>query len=100
MLKHIVFFRFREDVREEAIETVSKKLYGLEERIDLIRSIEIGKDVLRRDQSFDLALTITFDSLEEYKQYDVHPAHVEVKNYILSVRKETVSVDYIINTAL
>lgn len=94
MLRHIVLFRFREDVREEALEKVSQMLNGLKDKIEIIRSMEIGKDVLRRGHSFDLALTITFENLEAYKQYDTHPMHAEVKKYNLSVCTDIVAVDY------
>lgn len=94
MVRHVVLFKFRQDVRNEAMEKASRLLNGLKDKIEFIRSIETGKDVLGRDHSYDLALTITFDNLEDYKKYDTHPAHIEVKEFILSVRTSTVSVDY------
>ena len=97
MLRHIVFFKFHDDVRESALEEAPKLLYGLVDGIEVIRSMEIGKDILRRGHSFDLALTVTFDSLDAYLTYDTHPLHLVVKKYNQTVCKEIVAVDYEFN---
>lgn len=87
-------FKFRDEIRDEAINKVTANVYGLKDKIDVIRSIEIGKDVLRRKISFDLALVITFENLDDYKKYDTHPEHVAIKSYNVAASKEIVSVDY------
>lgn len=94
MFRHIVCFKFKDEIRDEAIAKVTANTYGLKDKIDVIRSMEIGKDVLKRNISFDLALVITFEDLAAYKKYDLHPAHVAVKSYNIAASKEIVSVDY------
>lgn len=94
MFRHIVCFKFRDEIRDEAIATATANVYGLKDKIDVIRSIEIGQDVLRRNNSFDLALVMTFDDIDAYKEYDSHPAHAPVKSYNLAASKQIASVDY------
>lgn len=94
MFRHIVCFKFKDEIREEAIPIVTANIYGLKDKIDVIRSVEVGTDVLGRKISFDLALVMAFDDQESYLAYDTHPAHAEVKKYNVAVSKEIVSVDY------
>lgn len=94
MFRHVVFFKFRDDVREEAIEKASEMISGLKDQIDLIRSMELGRDTLQRPISYDLSLTLTFDNVDDYLAYDAHPMHLPVKTYNRAVCKEIAAVDY------
>jgi hypothetical protein len=62
--------------------------------IPQLRHLEVGIDVLHSDRSYDLALVTKFDSLEELKNYQAHPFHVEVLKYMTSVRESSITVDY------
>ena len=53
MITHIVLFKLK-DRSPEAIEACRAELAGLEAKIDVIRSFQLGKDVIRADRSYDL----------------------------------------------
>ncbi len=93
MIVHVVLFKLKDGSPESVAATV-KVLEGLRGRIPVLRELEVGADVLRTDRSFDLALTASFDSLEDLQAYQVHPAHQEVVAYIAGVRESVVAVDY------
>ena len=55
MFRHIVSFKFKNDISNEEIKNVTEKLLGLRDKIDVIRTMEIGIDVLHRETSYDIA---------------------------------------------
>ena len=93
MITHIVFFKLK-DRSQQSVGKARDVLLGMKGRIPQLRSLEVGVDVLHSQRSFDIALVTKFDSLEELEKYQKNPVHVEVAEYMTSVRKYAVSVDY------
>jgi hypothetical protein len=73
---------------------VKKRLEGLPAKIDVIRSMEVGINVVAQARAFDIVLVSTFDNLEDLEIYRVHPAHQEFVDYVGQIREQTASVDY------
>jgi hypothetical protein len=95
MVTHIVFFKLKE-ASAEAVSGAKEKLLSMEGRIDLLRHLEVGVDVIRSERSYDLALVTRFDSLEDLQAYQVHPYHADVvAAYMKSVSAAVVAVDYV-----
>lgn len=93
MLTHIVFFRLKDAATN--IEKVKEGLLNLDGKIQQLRHLEVGVDVVRSERSYDLALVTKFDSLEDMQAYQVHPAHQEfVKDILAPVKESVVAVDY------
>ncbi|MCX9025918.1 MAG: Dabb family protein [Candidatus Methanoperedens sp.] len=93
MITHIVFFKLK-DRSQRSVEKARDVLLGLKGRIQQLRHLEVGIDVLHSERSYDIALVTKFDSLEELEAYQKHPVHVEVAKYMTSVRESAVAVDY------
>jgi len=93
LITHVVLFKLI-DRSPEAIEKAASVLRGLEGKVPVIRSIEVGVDVLRSQRSFDICLTVKFDSLDDLEAYQQHPEHVLVAGYIAGVRESSAVVDY------
>lgn len=94
MITHIVLFKLTEPTTE-AIEATKNKLLSMNGKIDLLRHLEVGVDVIRSERSFDIALTTKFDSLEDLQTYQVHPYHAgEVVPHMKAVCSAIVAVDY------
>ena len=94
MITHIVFFKLK-DRSAESIGAAKEKLLGMDGRIDLLRHLEVGADVIRSERSYDLALVTRFDSLDALQAYQVHPYHAgEILPYMKSVSESVVAVDY------
>jgi len=91
MLTHVVVLQFESLDHAEACKT---ELLGMEGRIDSLRAIEAGVDVLRSERSWDLALITRFDDLAGLKAYAVHPVHLEVLEFIRPRAKGVVTVDF------
>jgi hypothetical protein len=94
MITHIVLFKLTEPTTE-ALEATKNKLLSMNGKIDLLRHLEVGVDVIRSERSFDIALTTKFDSLEDLQAYQVHPYHAgEVVPHMKAVCSAIVAVDY------
>jgi hypothetical protein len=91
MIKHVVFFKF--ESKEETKE-VKKRLLDMDGKIDVLKYIEVGENFLESERNYDLCLITHFDTLEDLKIYADHPVHVPVKEYIGTVAKSAVAVDY------
>ena len=100
MIKHIVLWKFADEAEghtgEENMDIVRERLTALLPMIPQIRSFEIGKDVLHSEMSYDMALIMTFDTLEDLQSYKMHPEHQKVSAYVKKVRIGRVSADFVI----
>lgn len=92
MINHVVFFKL-EDKSVESIEKARNILMSMNGKISELRKIEVGIDIVHSDKSYDIALITSFDSIEGLESYRIHPEHLKVREYMLSVG-EFVVVDY------
>ncbi len=93
MITHIVLFKLK-DPSPENLKKTCEVLWGMKGKIPFMRSIEVGVDMVHSPRSYDLALVARFDSLEDLQAYQAHPVHLEVLNYMATVREAAVAVDY------
>jgi hypothetical protein len=94
MITHIVFFKLAEPTAEN-LEATKNKLLSMDGKIDLLRYLEVGVDVIRSERSYDIALTTRFDSMDDLQAYQIHPYHAgEVVPHMKSVCSAIVAVDY------
>ncbi len=94
MIRHIVFFKFKSETTEEEKNKLINELKTLKDKISLVKRLEVGTDVGRKPNSFDLALNTDFNSWEDVESYAVHPDHVKVVEFIKQVCENTCKVDY------
>jgi hypothetical protein len=94
MVTHIVFFKLKEPTAAN-IAAAKDKLLSMEGKVDLLRHLEVGVDLIHSERSYDLALVTRFDSMEALQAYQVHPYHGgDVAPYMRSVSSSVVAVDY------
>lgn len=94
MVTHIVFFKLK-DRSAAGIAQAREKLLSMDGKIDLLRHLEVGTDVIRSERSYDLALVTKFDSLADLQAYQVHPYHAgEVLPYMKAAAESVIAVDY------
>jgi hypothetical protein len=93
MITHIVFFKLKVPTPENT-KKAADTLRELDGKIDVLKSFEVGTDLVHNERSFDIALTATFDSMEGLQTYRDHPEHVKVAEYIKEASIRIASVDY------
>lgn len=93
MLRHVVLFKLLNRDAEN-VKKVAQVLKGLENKIDLLKSLEVGIDIMKLDRSYDIAFIASVSNQEDLQRYQNHEAHIPVKKYMGEVCQSIVSVDY------
>lgn len=76
MIRHVVFFEFKDGVAQSDIEAMEAALKELPDLIDSIEAYTVGRDVGLSEVAVDFAVVGDFATPEGYLQYRSHPAHV------------------------
>ncbi|MFO7999838.1 MAG: Dabb family protein [Marinilabilia sp.] len=97
MIKHIVLFKFREDLPEkektQKLEAIKADLEALTGKIESLKKMEAGINC-NPAEAFDLALTSEFESMEGLKAYAEHPEHLKTAAVIREILDQRACVDY------
>ena len=93
MVKHIVMFKLAEKTPEN-VQTVVAALRGMEGKVDVLRSLEVGINFSASERSYDVVLTTLFDDKEGLKTYATHKHHIPVAELMRSLCSHSVVVDY------
>lgn len=100
MIKHIVMLKFHENAngksKNENLKIAKDMIDGLKEKISEIVEMKCGLNCnpANNEKSFDLVIDSVFNNLEEIDSYKIHPAHMELVDFLNNVRERTVYVDY------
>ncbi len=92
MVKHIVLYKL---VNKGDADEMIGRFLSMRGKIDVLRSLEAGKNILPSDRAYDVALVCDFDSEQDLNIYATHPVHLPVKEYVHSVIAEAHSVDFV-----
>jgi hypothetical protein len=93
MLKHVVIYKLK-DTSDATVSRVKNTFYSMIGRVESIKDLECGYDILHTPRSFDFCLIVTFKDKEGYKQYQNHPVHLSVKAFISTVATHAAAVDF------
>jgi hypothetical protein len=94
MVTHIVLFKLKGRTAEAARQG-QEKLLSMKGRVEMLRHLEVGLDVVHSARSWDIALYTRFDSLEDLQAYQVHPYHGgEVAPFMRELSESVAVVDY------
>jgi hypothetical protein len=98
MVKHIVFWTFKDHAdgqeKDTNIERVAVALRSLPAHIQEINDFEVGVNSIHTPASFDMALTCTFDSWEDFETYKIHAEHEKVVELVGKVVMDRAVVDF------
>ncbi len=100
MLKHVVLWKFKDFAegasREQNLKKAKSLLESLKGRIPEIRRFEVGIDVSQTDRSYDLALNSEFTDGFALQEYQKHPDHLRVVEFLRKVHDGRIVVDYLV----
>lgn len=94
MIRHIVFLKFKPEISAAERASVLNELRALPDKIDVIRSYEVGEDIMRLPRSWDAALIGSYDDLAALEAYTRHDDHLEVALKLREMCDAIGSVDY------
>ncbi len=97
MVKHIVFWKIKEDLDQEGVfEEMKIRVENMNGKIPGLINVELGQDFSSGDASFEVALYAELESKEALSVYQDHPVHQHVKEFIGAVTSTRAVVDYLI----
>lgn len=94
MITHIVMMSFSEENKAENIETARERLLSMVGKVEPLRHLEVGLNVVDSPRACDLVLVTRFADLEGLKAYSDDPYHSDIKKFLFSVTESTHVVDY------
>ena len=99
MIKHIVCFKIKDEAegksKADNIAIMTELLLSLKNKLPMLKSLEVGKNSPLADASnFDVALITTFDSMNDLNNYQVHPEHKKVAEFIGKIRESRACIDF------
>lgn len=95
MVKHIVSFKLTgsKEERFEVAKKFKEALEALPEKIDVLKSIEVGINQ-NPNESWDVVLTAIVPSMSDVEIYAKHPAHVAAAGLLAGHKESRACVDY------
>jgi hypothetical protein len=97
MIKHVVMWRLKEENPAEKLElarTLKLKLENLKNMIPEIVQIEAGINMNPSEAAFDVVLYSLFVTEKELTDYQNHPEHVKIGEFLKEIVTERTVVDY------
>ena len=95
MVKHIVFWKIKEDLDIEGVfEEMKVRVEAMNGEITGLIKVELGRDFNKGEPAYDVVLYSELADRESLKVYQEHPMHLHVKEFIGAVTSSRVVVDY------
>ena len=95
MITHIVIWKYRADVEQEARNEHVALLSALANIIPQVKSLSVGFDTLNLPRSYHTGLVAVFEDRAGLDAYTVHPEHIKVADFGRSISEHVASVDFI-----
>ncbi|MCO5234418.1 MAG: Dabb family protein [Chitinophagales bacterium] len=95
MIRHIVFWKLKEENKIENAEKIKELLEGLKDKIPGLLCVRVG--INHPDtplDNWDIVLTCDLESVDALNAYQVHPLHKAAGEFISKVRTNRACVDF------
>jgi hypothetical protein len=79
MIKHTLFFRFKPEATQAQRDALLAEYVDFPKQFPWMKNFSIGRNISERDDTFDYAFSIEFDSqadLDRYLRSNEHEEHV------------------------
>lgn len=94
MLQHYVLIKYQSGTSDEHIAEFCRRMLTLRTSIPGIEHLEIGRDILHDDRSWDLILIMRFSSVDILRRYQRHPEHRQLMVFNQPFVSDVASVDF------
>ena len=92
MIRHIVFWKLKDDVtgsaRADVLQQIKDGFEAMQGQVPGLLKIEIGIPFSDGPESADFALYSEFDSRQSLQGYNTHPLHQQMVSIVRAVRIE------------
>jgi Stress responsive A/B Barrel Domain len=93
MITHVVLIKLNHPSPEN-LESVVSRIMSLNGKIDVLKSIVAGTDIVHSPRSYDVALIAYFENRQDLETYSAHPVHVPVLEFVGSLASSIAAVDF------
>jgi hypothetical protein len=84
VITHVVMFRWKPEITDADRAAISAALDTLPAAVPSIRTYVHGPDVgASTAANYDYAIAATFDDVDGWREYDVHPTHDDVRANVI-----------------
>lgn len=98
MIKHIVMWKLKDESEGNTkgmnAELIKKGLEGLKGKVPQIKNIQVGIAYRHENEDWDVVLISEFESKEKLSEYQRHPEHNIVNEFIKKVKSKRACVDF------
>ncbi len=94
MIKHIVSWKLRDEDKAKNAAKIKIVLESLKAQIPQCVELEVGVDFNQSNAAHDVVLYSTFETKADLDVYQNHPRHLEAVEFVKSVVKHRIVVDY------
>ncbi|MCQ2386830.1 MAG: Dabb family protein [Clostridia bacterium] len=92
MIKHIVCFKLKNG---ESVDKAVEVLSSMKGNVKTIIDMEVGKDFLHSERSYDIILQVKLKDKLALEEYQNDPYHCSVvKTHMHKVRESSIAIDY------
>ncbi len=95
MIKHIVMWKLKEENKEKNAMKIKNDLEALKNKIEELKSIEVGINFNESEAAYDVVLYSEFESKEDLDSYQNNKDHKEVGAFVRTCVIDRKVVDYI-----
>ena len=96
MIRHVVMFKFKPDVSKHDRQKLVDMLHRLQEDVEVVRKLQVGKNFTDSPRACDLVLIVDVDNETALQVYSDHPDHQPVKQRVGEICEASYVVDYLI----
>lgn len=82
MIIHMVLFKFEEALPADFEDKIQHHCEQIRQHCDGVLLFDLKKNFSDRSRGFNYALTSLFQDVESLDNYQPHPVHQELKNYL------------------
>jgi hypothetical protein len=84
MITHVVAFRWAPGIPAGHVESVQAQLLEFASSLAEVHSYRCGSDVGASDMgNFDFAIVAEFETVDDWRVYDKHPRHDEIRSGVV-----------------
>ncbi|MGJ8672218.1 Dabb family protein [Rubritalea sp.] len=95
-LRHVVIFKFKDDVKPEQITAIEQQFVDLKGKIESIEDLEWGTNTRpeAKEEGFTHCFFVTFKNQEDLDKYSPHPEHQKFVANFKPVLDKLLVIDY------
>ena len=94
MIKHVVMWKFKEEVALTDKVEMKRQLESLKGVVPSLIHIEVGLDLVGKEASKDMVLYSEFNTMDDLAAYAGHSEHMKVVEFVKPLVCERAVVDY------